>query len=397
MTSGTPAPVRKRARSRDAPSKRHKIEEVPQGLPPATRALNAKYHSRDDRFWFADGNIVLEAQGMLFKVHSSVLALHSDVLKGLLHARPLPAGAGHFPKNAGHSLVVTGDNGDALARLLETMYLGGQSDWFRWKMGHRAPLDFAEFRLVTLLAVKYNVKHVLDEATERLEAYYPSDTLWHWRAVKLAGEDASGRRFPKHLRIRQSDSIAVVQLADQLGLPHLRPAALYECCRARDQEALLRGVAYGGETVRLSEDDVLLCLAAHQRLVQENTRILHALLDGFPNGAQPAACATRGACRAAVARLAHRAVEQNIVARADPLDGWYDLVAGSTAKGYDDKVCARCQVALVRIVDERARAVWDKLGEIFHVYPWPLVMVDDGSDDEGADVYDDDSDDSQAL
>lgn len=56
-------------------SKRKRVEEPTQTIIAPT--------TRSDRVWFDDGNVVLQAEQTLFKVHRSILALHSPVFKDM--------------------------------------------------------------------------------------------------------------------------------------------------------------------------------------------------------------------------------------------------------------------------------------------------------------------------
>lgn len=42
---------------------------------------NGSLAERSTRFWFADGNVVLQAEDTQFRVHSSLLSLHSEIMK----------------------------------------------------------------------------------------------------------------------------------------------------------------------------------------------------------------------------------------------------------------------------------------------------------------------------
>lgn len=80
--------------------------------------------------WFPDGNIVLATDTHLFKVHKSVLSLHSSVFKDMFD---LP---GAYGSTAGRSsagvvpdlyeklpvVTLAGDDGEDVAHLLRTVY-----------------------------------------------------------------------------------------------------------------------------------------------------------------------------------------------------------------------------------------------------------------------------------
>lgn len=55
--------------------------------PPASKT---QLPVRSKRIWFDDGNVVLQVENTQFKVHKSVLALHSNVLRDMF-ALPQPS------------------------------------------------------------------------------------------------------------------------------------------------------------------------------------------------------------------------------------------------------------------------------------------------------------------
>lgn len=236
------------------------------------------------------------------------------------------------------------------------------SDWFAFSRGS---IKFRNLRLVTIVAAKYQVQEVLDEAKDRLKLYYPSDSLKKWHQVRFHGDSGA---VCGSLCIRRSDSIAVVHLCRLLGAHEILPAALYECCRLEGQEALVRGVVYDEEVVRLTEDDMLLCLAARHRLIQENTQLFKTFIDyRVFRGIHPDACGTREQCRGEVRKLTYRAFERNTVSDADPLGRWTTFLDEVP----EQKPCTFCRKALQKTLNDQTEAVWSKLGDIFRVDHWP--------------------------
>lgn len=72
------------ASNRSAIKRKHIEEPTEADIAPTTRA---------DRVWFDDGNVVVQAEQTLFKVHKSILALHSTVFKDMFSIpQPPPEG-----------------------------------------------------------------------------------------------------------------------------------------------------------------------------------------------------------------------------------------------------------------------------------------------------------------
>jgi len=86
--------------------------------------------------WFPDGNVVLATDSLLFRVHKSVLSLHSSVFKDMFDIAFTPAG--NFPGSSGEQVgainarsseeyeglplvLMAGDNGKEVAHLLQAV------------------------------------------------------------------------------------------------------------------------------------------------------------------------------------------------------------------------------------------------------------------------------------
>lgn len=59
-------------------------------------------------FWFDDGNIILEVEGVHFRVYTGMLALHSPSFRDLPHYLPIDATASER-RIDGHPIVVLSD------------------------------------------------------------------------------------------------------------------------------------------------------------------------------------------------------------------------------------------------------------------------------------------------
>lgn len=73
--------------------------QVPASLPlPPTAAVRRKTTNfKRGSLWMMDGNIVIKAGRVRFRVHKSVLSLHSPVFRDMLQLPPPPSEANKFP------------------------------------------------------------------------------------------------------------------------------------------------------------------------------------------------------------------------------------------------------------------------------------------------------------
>ncbi|KAF6749416.1 hypothetical protein DFP72DRAFT_818896 [Ephemerocybe angulata] len=121
--------------------------------------------------WFDDGNIILQAESIIFRVHRSVLALHSPVLRDMfLLARPDM----DIEPDFGCPLVrMEGDLGSEWEELLTLIYHG----FSKTRPGDT--LSFIQISAMLRLGHKYSFRSYRAEALERfLDAFGPDwDTI----------------------------------------------------------------------------------------------------------------------------------------------------------------------------------------------------------------------------
>lgn len=130
----------------------------------------------------------------------------------------------------------------------------------------RLPVEFARFRTVALVAVKYKIQHIVDSAVSRLRERYPT-SLKKW-------DDANDR---EPIIMVTEDHIAAAGVARACDALDILPVVLYQCCAA-GSSAVLKGVSCGDEVVRLSQHDTNRCLKAFPSLYADNTRLFdHAM------------------------------------------------------------------------------------------------------------------------
>ena len=98
---------------------------MPEEIPPLKRRRiedpekeDVETPKRSARFWFEDGNVVLQAEDTQFRVHRSHLALHSEIMKDCFSC-PQPEGA---PTVEGCPLVHLPDSAMDIENLCALIY-----------------------------------------------------------------------------------------------------------------------------------------------------------------------------------------------------------------------------------------------------------------------------------
>ena len=84
--------------------------------------------TRSTSIWFEDGNVVIKAENLMFRVHKSVLALHSSVLAdAFLIVPPEPGSASDSLEDSCPVVEMSGDSGKEWEELLSLIYHGYRS------------------------------------------------------------------------------------------------------------------------------------------------------------------------------------------------------------------------------------------------------------------------------
>ncbi|CAL1717101.1 unnamed protein product [Somion occarium] len=174
---------------------------------------------KSSKFWFPDGNIDLIAQKTSFRVHSSILSIHSNVFRDMLSI-PQPNDTEQLD---GCKMVHLSDTSEELTVLLSALYEGASI------FGDHNVLPFSSVQTLVRLGMKYQVAAASQEGIRRLrELYSPDDTM---RSMKYLIEGKQDPDFAFSIAISPEDSISVLHLAGTFDIRSVMPMAMYACCQ----------------------------------------------------------------------------------------------------------------------------------------------------------------------
>ncbi|GBE89173.1 hypothetical protein BKA93DRAFT_738634 [Sparassis latifolia] len=215
---------------------------------------------QDKDFWFDDGNIILIARGIGFRVHQGIIARHSTAFHDLF---TVPQSQNE-EKILDCSFVQLSDSPSDLRCLLRVLYDGKKYLFAGTKV------EFSDVAALVRLAQKYQIEDLRDEALDCLKTYY-TDEFAVWEV------GMSRRCNISNMNVRMRDAVAAVNLARLTDTISILPVALYLCCLL-PSHLLLRGIRReDGEVEKLSMDDLERCLEARMELLKANlTRISKA-------------------------------------------------------------------------------------------------------------------------
>ncbi|KAL1938157.1 hypothetical protein VTO73DRAFT_11986 [Trametes versicolor] len=299
---------------------------------------------RDEEFWCSDGNIILVAGDVEFRVYKGILSEHSPVFRDMFSLPQPPVAASATSSSADDTCPVVhlADSSEDVRHVLRAyMPRGDPSVFFPTAPTYSYEMISAAIRL----GHKYEMSALLDRALSYLKKYYTNDFAT-WESYTDYGPP--GFKCWQH-------AIGVVNLARLTGETSILPTALFICCMIGSD--LVYGFTNAdGTQERLSLDDLALCVTAKDRLVKESMRIAFRIFRPTLSDT----CKSPAFCMEVFKRLFGKLdTHVDALVTPDPLTGSFWVVFG------EDTPCKACE-AMVKARDLRERkAIWEKLPEIF--------------------------------
>ncbi|KAH9925146.1 uncharacterized protein B0H18DRAFT_933899 [Fomitopsis serialis] len=248
LSSGSEKPPRKRSR---------KDSECSSRSQPDSRGS----FSRDKQFWYDDGNIIVVAQDVGFRVYKGMLSRPSEVFRDMFSlAQPAPnQSREQTPEDC--PIVHVTDTADEMRSLLMILLEGRQ-------YMQRLDFEFDDMANCIRLAHKYRIEDLLEDSLKALKQYCPDDfDAWDTRAESSEPEHA----------------IVAVNLMRLTGEVSLLPAAIYACSQL-DARQLLDGYKRkDGVVDALSREDLELCIDGKAKLCIRTVPFIRNLFRSMEN------------------------------------------------------------------------------------------------------------------
>ena len=340
--------------------------------PPLSLPPFSPWTRRHHKLYFDDGNIVIAASDLRFRVHTGILGHHSEVFKDMFSI-PQPEESEMYD---GCPEMVLYDAPEAVETLLEHMYSAGDRSvvsiqrtsrtallttisisvhrsWY----DRRVPVSFTEAWSRFMLGDKYQVKTACAEALWRIRQAFPGKLEDYDR---LEQESKDGMIKPLY-DFMMCDSIAVVQLARTHHIPDIAPLAYYNLSLMDGHEAM-QTVTYGStrEEVRLDRVAVSVLIAVKKGLYLVQSDLLSIVVN--PKLAE--GCETQVHCLTALLALLQMLVG----------DGWcsapkfhpfrnYEVIAKDLKERMmpDERWCNLCDATLMSRLRQYRTTTWSSI------------------------------------
>jgi len=316
--------------------------------PPAKRQRtdSESLITRSD-IWRDDGNVVLQAETTQFRVHWSVLSLHSTFFRDM---RSLPQPADQ-PTVEGCPVIELHDSAADVKHLLNALY--------NQLLFTEEKLSFPFIAAIVRLGRKYDFKNLLAAAVQRLTYENPT-TLDEYE--KLTSEDTiswSSTRIHHYRGI----SFDVITLARENGLFTVLPCAYLRAILYTTPELLLDGISWrGGPPITLPAREQRVCILGERKIMEAQWK-QNDLWNWLNSDLCADGCTDNTSC---VTRK--KDVFRSLVEKGCPLVPF--LLAP------ERRFCVACRRHHAKIITGGRKKLWEDLPSFFDLPPWAELKND---------------------
>ncbi|KAI0640921.1 hypothetical protein C8Q79DRAFT_1003993 [Trametes meyenii] len=197
--------------------------------------------TKDSEFWYEDGNVIIVAGNVEFRVFKGILADHSPVMRDMFSLPQPPSESSQAATASFCPVVDVSDAPEDIRHILRPF--------------SRNKLSYHIISAAIRLGHKYQMSQLVEHAIASLKGHF-SDKFAVWANHQCCG-------FPD---FEQIHSIGVVNLARLTGETTILPTVLLACCTLGKE--ITKGFQRdNGTREYLSSSDVGRCFSAHGRLV----------------------------------------------------------------------------------------------------------------------------------
>nr|VWP00495.1 N/A [Ganoderma boninense] len=290
---------------------------------------------RDTEFWYADGNVILAADNVEFRVYKGILADHSPVFKDMFSLPQPDPGAS---ESDACPVVLLTDSPSDLRYILRVCI--PKPDTNPFAAVTKGP-SFESVSASICLGHKYDMTELVAHGFSYLKTYFPT--------TYKAREQCPNYRPPA---FSAEHAIAVVNLARAFNEPALLPCALLACTTLLEPRTLILGFERtDGVWEKLSEDDLVRCMNARGMLFATSVSGAIRVFKSKPSSA----CSRYTQCQAELQKMLEGldGVVKRFADLHDPTQSRLKLY-----KNIGRRVCVACHEMLKERNTKEQRDAW---------------------------------------
>ncbi|KAJ7610322.1 hypothetical protein DFH06DRAFT_1016718 [Mycena polygramma] len=305
----------------DSPAKRQRTEDTDAAAIPLVRS---------SEYWFDDGNIILQVESTQFRLHKSMLSLHSAVCRDMLTI-PLPADE---PTVEDCPVVALSDD-----TVQDWIYLLGAM----YPNNYRAPMDipYPAFIAAALrLSKKYDIPMFRKDCLRRLRKEFPT-TLQEFDDLNCG----------TYIVGCDKDLLLLMSLAQEIGLPSVLPSIYCHVVTVLD-----------AKDASLSATNRLACLLGHANLLELQSKTTMAWLDSDNAHIPCGICNNSVKCSKALDAIALK------ISKVHPRQIW---VIDDWNSDWEEKgMCRPCLKKAKEVYNRGRELCWEQLPAAFGLPDW---------------------------
>ncbi|TCD68729.1 hypothetical protein EIP91_010013 [Steccherinum ochraceum] len=342
------------------PAKRSRTDDSLDADPSGLESARSNNYGRGE-IWLDDGNVVLVAEGMAFKVHKSTLALNSEVFRDMFTI-PQPADAEMWE---GCPVVHLQDSKKDLLYILRALFDTRNTSWF----AYGSKLPFTVVSAMLRLGSKYQILQLRHDAIRRLSECFPS-CLDHFRNYYTDGTplDNDDEIQSNSIHVPTINMcIAVINLARSFDLPQLLPPAFYLSAMMENEVLVPGWTDEDGNHWQLSPQDLVRSLNGraelHNMVATQRRPLLTAQVHEN--------CIATNRCERALSDERDCPYDDAVE---NTLKDWKALITASRSWVPGVALCGRCLGGFQRRHNALRDQTWNNLAEFFELdgVEWPV-------------------------
>ncbi|KAI5896086.1 uncharacterized protein SCHCODRAFT_02614009 [Schizophyllum commune H4-8] len=305
------------------PGKRARTDDLDASMPPSKAVRHSKH-------WYRDGSIVLHVENVLFRVHQTLLEVHSEVFRDMSTASQPD---GNHMLDGCHVVRLTGDRCEDWVLMLDSLY-----DAISYCNLADKRLDDTKLRAVSAvlrLATKYRMPTHREKSLKTLSTHFPNRNHFEISPLDAPMLDST---------------YDIIKLARESNAPTLLPFAfLYISCM-REPRHIVHSEKLG------AEDKIRILHGILQLVRMQRTEVYHSV-DQF---------------RRSVACTASCTLPTYLLPwYGDDADELYWVADGETHKDrvkhsdLQSHLCQTCYETVLEEVTEGEQKMWEATPSIF--------------------------------
>ncbi|KAI0790887.1 hypothetical protein C8Q75DRAFT_761236 [Abortiporus biennis] len=319
---------------------------------------NGTNFQRHPQYYLPDGNVVLVAGDIAFRVHGSVLSMHSNVFRDMLGI-PKPPNDDYLYD--GCPIVPLSDTAEEVLIMLSALY----DSISHYEQGRR-PLPFKDVAAMLRLGIKYEIDKLRNESVHRFEECFPKSLAsfvkleLEPRLTGLSTQSEDEDPELPEIPIQFSDMwevIGIIPLARQCNLWSVLPQVYYICAQC-PIETLFQSL----NKSNLSPIDLETIFSLEYLLRGHN---LHSL-EPFILRNRGQMCIHPAVCGGAWKSL----LKDEYSSWLQASDIFKEATIWFNAPAVNAGLCSMCIQNFGEHYDRKRKEQWLELGEMCHVSDW---------------------------